>query len=101
VRFFFDIQPTVVGTSVSTWTVTLPASGPPYAVTGATFSIVITGQDLRALQHAFSGGATVNAIGYGESFYENSYADTIGDTGKPVFPNLCKVASNVATFAMP
>jgi hypothetical protein len=101
VRFFFDIQPTVVGTSVSTWTVTLPASGPPYAVTGATFSIVITGQDLRALQHAFSGGATVNAIGYGESFYENSYADTIGDTGKPVFPNLCKVASNVAMFAMP
>jgi|SRR5580704_168119 hypothetical protein len=101
VRLFFDLQPTVLGSSVSTWTVTLPASGPPYAVTGASFSIVITGQDLRALQHAFSTGTTVNAIGYGESFYENSYADTIGNTGKPVFPNLCKVASNVATFAMP
>jgi hypothetical protein len=100
VRFFFDLQPTVAGTSVTTWTVTLPASGPPYAVTGATFSIVITGQDLRALQHAFATGVTVNAIGYGESYYENSYPDTITQTGKPVFPNLCKVASNLTTFAM-
>ncbi len=101
VRLFFDLQPTVAGTSVSTWTVTLPASGPPYAVTSASFSIVITGQDLRALQHAFSTGVTVNAIGYGDSYYENSYPDTITNTGKPVFPNLCPIASNSTTFPMP
>jgi len=101
VRFFFDLQPTVAGTSVTTWTVTLPASGRPYAVTGASFSIVITGQDLRALQHAFTTGATVNAIGYGESYYENSYPDTITNTGKPIFPNLCPTASNLTTFPMP
>lgn len=101
VRLFFDLQPTVAGTSVSTWTVTLPASGPPYAVTSASFSIVITGQDLRALQHAFSTGVTVNAIGYGDSYYENSYPDTITNTGKPVFPNLCPIASNATTFPMP
>jgi len=100
VRFFFDLQPTVVGTAVTNWTVTLPASGLPYAVTGASFSIVITGQDLRALQHAFSTGVTVNAIGYGESYYENSYPDTITATGKPIFPNLCSVASNLTTFPM-
>jgi hypothetical protein len=100
VRFFFDLQPTVVGTAVTNWTVTLPVSGLPYAVTGASFSIVITAQDLRALQHAFSTGVTVNAIGYGESYYENSYPDTITNTGKPIFPNLCPVASNVTTFPM-
>jgi hypothetical protein len=101
VRFFFDLQPTVVGTAVTNWTVTLPASGPPYAVTGSTFSIVITGRDLRALQHAFPNGPTVNAIGYGESYYENSYPDTITQTGKPIFPNLCPVSSNLTTFVMP
>jgi hypothetical protein len=100
VRFFFDLQPTVAGTSVSTWTVTLPASGRPYPVTGASFSIAITAQDLRALQHAFATGVTVNAIGYGESYYENSYPDTITQTGKPIFPNLCPTASNPAAFAM-
>jgi hypothetical protein len=101
VRFFFDLQPTVVGTNVSGWTVTLPASGPPYAVSSSTFSIVITGQDLRALQHGFASGATVNAIGYGESYFENSYPDTISNTGKPVFPNLCAKSSNPASFTMP
>ena len=100
VRFFFDLQPTVVGTAVTNWTVTLPASGPPYAVSSSSFSIVITGQDLRALQHGFDGGATVNVIGYGESYFENSYPDTISNTGKPVFPNLCAEASNRTTFTM-
>jgi hypothetical protein len=100
VRFFFDLQPTVVGTAVTNWTVTLPANGPPYPVSSSSFSIVITGQDLRALQHGFNSGVTVNAIGYGESYFENSYPDTITDTGKPVFPNLCSTASNVAAFAM-
>ena len=100
VRLFFDAQASVVGTNPASWTVTLPASGPPYAVTGSTFAIVITGIDLRTLQHAFSTGATVNAIGYGESYYENSYPDTINNTGKPIFPNLCAVASNVTTFPM-
>jgi hypothetical protein len=59
---------------------------------------VITGVDLRALQHAFKAGATINAIGYGESYFENSYPDPT--TGKPVFPNLSPVASNVTTFAL-
>lgn len=99
VRFFFDPQPSVVGTTPVNWTVTLPANGPPYPVTGATFAIVITGQDLRALQHAFATGATVQAIGYGEGYYENSYADAT--TGKPLFPNLSAAPSNVTTFAMP
>jgi len=101
VRFFFDLQPSVVGTSVTSWTVTLPASGPPYAVSSSSFSIVITGQDLRALQHGFASGATVNAIGYGESYFENSYPDPTSATGKPVFPNLCPSASNPTTFTMP
>jgi hypothetical protein len=101
VRFFFDLQPTVAGTHVSSWTVTLPANGPPYPVSGSTFSIVITGQDLLALQHGFASGATVNAIGYGESYFENSYLDTIAQTGKPIFPNLCATASNHTTFTMP
>lgn len=98
VRLFFDLQNTVTGTNATGWTVTLPADGPPYPVTTATFAIVITGRDLRALQHAFSTGVTVNAIGYGEGYYENSYTDAA--TGKPLFPNLCPVASNVATFPM-
>jgi hypothetical protein len=98
VRLFFDLQTTVGGTVPTSWTVTLPANGPPYAVSGSTFSIVITGQDLRALQHGFQGGATVNAVGYGEGYFENSYADP--GTGKPVFPNLCAVPSNVTTFTM-
>jgi hypothetical protein len=85
---------------VTQWTVTLPANGPPYPVAGSSFSIVITGLDLRALQRAFNSGATVNAIGYGESYFENSYADTIGDTGKPIFPNLCATPSKVTTFTM-
>jgi hypothetical protein len=101
VRFFFDLQPAVVGTSVTSWTVTLPANGPPYAVSGSSFSVVITGQDLRALQHGFAGGATVNAIGYGESYFENSYPDPTASTGKPVFPNLCSVSSQPTTFTMP
>lgn len=99
VRFFFDPQSTVGGTNVTSWTVTLPASGPPYAVSGGSFAIVITGQDLRALQRGFAGGATVNAIGYGESYYENSFTD--GATGKPNFPNLCASASNPVAFTMP
>jgi hypothetical protein len=98
VRFFFDLQTTVGGKVVTDWTVTLPASGPPYAVTGSTFSIAITGQDLGALQHGFTGGATVNAIGYGESYFEDSFPDEA--TGKTNFPNLCTVPSNVTTFTM-
>lgn len=99
VRLFFDAQNTVLGNAATSWTVTLPANGPPYAVSGASFAIVITGQDLRALQHGFAGGATVNAIGYGESYFENSYADAA--TGKPLFPNLSTTPSNVASFTMP
>lgn len=99
VRFFFSLDPNVAGNVVSDWTVTLPANGEhPYPVTGSSFAIVITGQDLRALQHGFTGGATVNAIGYGESYFENSYADA--ETGKPTYPNLCATASSVVTFTM-
>jgi hypothetical protein len=99
VRLFFDAQSTVGGTTPANWTVTLPTVGPPYGVSGPAFSIAITGQDLRSLQRAFDGGATVNAIGYGDSYYENSFVDET--TGKPNFPNLCTVASNAATFTMP
>jgi len=98
-RFFFDATSNVGGTAVSNWTVTLPANGPPYAIANANFAIVITGQDLRALQHAFASGVTVNAIGYGESYFENSYPDPT--TGKPTFPNLCSQASPAVTFTMP
>jgi hypothetical protein len=99
VRLFFSADNNVGGTNVTSWTVTLPSNGShPYPVSGTSFAIVITGQDLRALQHGFAGGSTVNAIGYGDGYFENSYPDL--STGKPVFPNLCPQASNLTTFTM-
>ena len=54
---------------------------------------------LAGLQHAFASGSTVNAVAYGDSFYNNSYTDTT--TGKTVYPNVSATASNVVSFVMP
>jgi Carboxypeptidase regulatory-like domain len=98
VRIFYSSQANVAS-NVTLWTVTGPVSGPPYAVTDTTFTIPVTGLDLRALQHEFASGSTVNAIAYGESYYENSYPDEA--TGRTVFPNVSAKPSSATTFTMP
>jgi hypothetical protein len=87
------------GPAVTAYTVTGPVSGTAYKVVHATFSIAITGADLAGLQNAFAPGSTVNAVAYGDSYYNNSYTDTT--TGKSVFPNVGPTASNIVSFSMP
>lgn len=98
VRLFYSLANTV-GSNTTLWTVTGPVTGHPYPVSSSAFTIPITGTDIQALRNAFPSGSVVNVIAYGESYYENSYTD--GDTGRPVFPNVCSIPSNVVTFTMP
>jgi hypothetical protein len=98
VRIFYSGAASV-GPAVANYTVTGPVAGTAYRVTHMTFSIAITGADLAGLQHAFTSGSTVNAVAYGDSFYNNSYTDTT--TGKVAYPNVSPTASNVVQFVMP
>ena len=98
IRLFYSGSASV-GPAVANYTVTGPVAGTAYRVTHTTFSIAITGADLAGLQHAFASGSTVNAVAYGDSFYNNSYTDTT--TGKTVYPNVSTTASNVVQFVMP
>jgi hypothetical protein len=98
VRLFYS-SASNVGAGLGAWTVTGPASGSPYGVSTAAFTIPVTGQDLLLLRRAFASGKTVNVIAYAESYFENSYTDAT--TGKPVFPNVSAKPSNVTTFVMP
>ena len=98
IRLFYSGAASV-GPAVANYTVTGPVAGTAYRVTHTTFSIAITGADLAGLQHAFTSGSTVNAVAYGDSFYNNSYTDTT--TGKVVYPNVGPTASNVVQFVMP
>jgi hypothetical protein len=98
VRLFYSGAASV-GPAVANYTVTGPVAGTAYRVTHTNFSIAVTGADLAGLQHAFSSGSTVNAVAYGDSFYNNSYTDTT--TGKTVYPNVSPTASNVVQFVMP
>lgn len=98
VRLFYSGAASV-GPAVANYTVTGPVAGTAYRVTHTNFSIAVTGADLSGLQHAFASGSTVNAIAYGDSFYNNSYTDTT--TGKTVYPNVGTTASNVVQFVMP
>jgi hypothetical protein len=87
------------GPAVSAYTVVGPVAGTAYKVTHLTFSIAITGADLAGLQNAFAAGSTVNAVAYGDSYYNNSYTDTT--SGKTVYPNVGPTASNIVSFVMP
>jgi hypothetical protein len=98
IRLFYSGSASV-GPAVANYTVTGPVAGTAYRVTHTNFSTAITGADLSGLQHAFASGSTVNAVAYGDSFYNNSYTDTT--TGKVVYPNVSTTASNVVQFAMP
>jgi hypothetical protein len=98
IRLFYSGSASV-GPQVANYTVVGPVAGTAYRVTNTNFRIVITGADLAGLQHAFAAGATVNAVAYGDSFYNNSYTDTT--TGKTVYPNVAATASNVVQFTMP
>ena len=98
IRLFYSGSASV-GPAVANYTVTGPVAGTAYRVTHTNFSIAITGADLAGLQHAFASGSTVNAVAYGDSFYNNSYTDTT--TGKVVYPNVSATASNVVQFVMP
>ena len=97
IRLFYSGSASV-GPAVANYTVTGPVAGTAYRVVHTTFSIAITGADLAGLQHAFASGSTVNAVAYGDSFYNNSYTDTT--TGKTVYPNVGPTASNVVQFVM-
>lgn len=98
IRLFYSGAASV-GPAVANYTVVGPVAGTAYRVVHTTFSIGITGADLAGLQHAFASGSTVNAVAYGDSFYNNSYTDTT--TGKTVYPNVSATASNVVQFTMP
>lgn len=98
IRLFYSGSASV-GPAVANYTVTGPVAGTAYRVVHPSFSIAITGADLAGLQHAFASGATVNAVAYGDSFYNNSYTDTT--TGKLVYPNVSATPSNVVQFVMP
>jgi hypothetical protein len=99
VRLFYG-STSGVTSAPGAWTATGPSTGDhPYAVSTAAFTIPITGQDLLALEAVFGSGKTVNAVAYGESYYENSYPDQT--TGKPHFPNVAPTASNTTTVVLP
>lgn len=98
IRLFYSGSASV-GPAVANYTVTGPVSGTAYRVVNLNFKIAVTGADLAGLQHAFPSGSTVNAVAYGDSFYNNSYTDTT--SGKTVYPNVSATASNVVQFAMP
>ena len=98
IRLFYSGSASV-GPAVANYTLTGPVAGTAYRVVHTTFSIGITGADLAGLKHAFASGATVNAVAYGDSFYNNAYTDTT--TGKTVYPNVGPTASNVVQFVMP
>jgi len=98
VRLFYSGAASV-GPGVANYTVTGPVAGTAYRVNRTNFSIAVTGADLAGLQHAFTSGSMVNAVAFGDSFYNNSYTDTT--SGKVVYPNVGPTASNVVQFVMP
>jgi hypothetical protein len=62
-------------------------------------SVVITDTALANLRAAFGEGSPAYVVGYGDSFFTNSYVDTA--TGNTVYPNVSAIPSNVVAFIVP
>jgi hypothetical protein len=99
VRIFYSTS-VAVGSTVGAYQVTGPTnSNHAYPVTTGTFSIPVTGPDLRGLLETFGAATTIQVVAFGESYYENSYTDA--GSGQQVYPNVSAVASNVVAFKVP
>jgi hypothetical protein len=70
-----------------------------FKTTSGAFSVVMTDTALANLRTAFGEGSPAYVVGYGDSFFTNSYVDTA--TGNTVYPNVSATPSNVVAFIVP
>lgn len=93
VRLFFG-PATTVSAAPNAYTVSTS-----FKTTSGAFSVVMTDTALANLRTAFGEGSPAYVVGYGDSFFTNSYADTA--TGNTVYPNVSATPSNVVAFIVP
>jgi hypothetical protein len=93
VRLFFG-----AATSVSAAPNAYTAST-TFKTANGVISVAITDTALANLRAAFGEGSPAYVVGYGDSFFTNSYVDTA--TGNTVYPNVSATASNVVAFIVP
>jgi hypothetical protein len=93
VRLFFGSD-TTVSAAPSAYMVSTS-----FKTTNGILSVVITDTTLASLRSAFGEGSPAFVVGYGDSFFTNSYVDTA--TGNTVYPNVSATPSNVVAFIVP
>jgi hypothetical protein len=93
VRLFFGSD-TTVSAAPSAYMVSTS-----FKTTNGILSVVITDTTLANLRSAFGEGSPAFVVGYGDSFFTNSYVDTA--TGNTVYPNVSATPSNVVAFIVP
>jgi hypothetical protein len=93
VRLFFG-STTNVSAAPSAYTLSTSSK-----TSNGNLSVVITDTALANLRTAFGEGSPAYVVGYGDSFFTNSYVDTA--TGNPVYPNVSATPSNVVAFIVP
>ena len=93
VRLFFG-SATTVSAAPNTYTVSTS-----FKTTNGNLSVIITDTALANLRTAFGEGSPAYVVGYGDSFFTDSYVDTA--TGNTVYPNVSATPSNVVAFIVP
>jgi hypothetical protein len=93
VRLFFGSASTV---SAAAADYSLSTS---FKTTTGVLSVAITDTTLANLRAAFGTGTPAYVIGYGDSFFTDSYVDTA--TGNTVYPNVSTTPSNIVAFIVP
>ncbi len=93
VRLFFG-PATTVSAAPNAYTVSTS-----FKTTNGVLSVAITDTALANLRAAFGEGSPAYVVGYGDSFFTNSYVDTA--TGNTVYPNVSATPSNVVAFIVP
>jgi hypothetical protein len=93
VRLFFG-SATTVSSAPAAYTVSTS-----FKTTNGVLSVAITDTALANLRAAFGEGSPAYVVGYGDSFFTDSYVDTA--TGNTVYPNVSATPSNVVAFIVP
>lgn len=93
VRLFFGAA-TTVSAAPNAYTVSTSSK-----TTNGVLSVVITDTALANLRAALGEGSPAYVVGYGDSFFTDSYVDTA--TGNSVYPNVSATPSNVVAFIVP
>jgi len=70
-----------------------------FKVTKGVLDLSVTDTALASIRAAFGSGNPAYVVGYGDSFFTDSYVDTA--TGNTVYPNVSTTPSNVVAFIVP